>query len=190
MPGNPLTNILGEDVQLSAERLAKLEAELGLDLPLREQFVLYLKRLARLDMGYSYHYHRSVIDLILSRLRWTLLLAIPSIGIGAVVGAIAGALAGFHPSRGGSRIITAAALALHSAPPYFLAIILLYFFSYNLGWFPLKGYYATGTVFDIALHLFLPTLVLSMFGAARNFMIMRGSVIQERNKHYVTFGRA
>ena len=183
MPGNPLLNILGEDVQLSKEQLAELENEFGLDLPVHLQFIRYLEKLTRLDLGYSYHYHRPVSELIASRLRWTLLLALPSILIGAVTGAIAGALAGFRPSGIGGRFLTAGALALHSAPPYFLAIILLYLFSYNLGWFPLKGYYTTGTVLDIAAHLVLPMTVLSLFSAARNLMVMRGSVIQERTRH-------
>ncbi len=190
MPGNPISNILGEDVQLSAAQIAELERELGLDLPLHRQFIRYLARLGRMDLGYSYHYQREVGEIIGSRLRWTLLLALPSIVVGAVVGAFAGAVAGFRPAKPGNRVMTATALALHSAPPFFLAIILLYLFSYKLGWFPLKGYYTTGGLADVLNHLVLPVVVLSLFAASRNLMIMRGSVLQERKRHYVTFARA
>jgi peptide/nickel transport system permease protein len=190
MPGNPLANILGEDVQLSAEQLAAIEHELGLDLPLAAQFGRYLGRLVRLDLGYSYRLHRRVADLIASRLKWTLLLAVPAIVIGAVVGALAGAVAGFRPQAPGSKGLTMSALVIYSVPPYFLALLLLYLLSFRLGWFPLKGYYTTGTVPDVIRHLALPVIVLSGFTTTRNFMIMRGSVIQERTRHYVTYARA
>jgi len=190
MPGDPVHYILGEDIGVDSDQITEIKHELGLDLPLHRQFSRYLGRLARLDLGYSHTYHRQVSDIIGSRLRWTLLLAIPSILIGAIAGSIGGAVAGFYPSKPGSRFVTAAAMTLHSAPPFFLAILLLYLFSFKLGWFPLKGYYSTGGFLDIVSHVALPTLVLSLFTSVRNLMIMRGSVLQERRRHYVTFYRA
>ena len=190
MPGDPLANLLGEDVLLTAEQITELRGELGLDLPLYRQYLRYWRRLARLDLGYSYHYSRPVLALLATRVRWTLLLAAPAIVLGALAGALLGALAGFRPQRPASRLSTAAALVLYSVPPYFLALILLYLLSFRLGLFPLKGYYTTGTIPDVARHLTLPVLVLTLFTATRNFMVMRGSVIQERLRLYVTYARA
>jgi peptide/nickel transport system permease protein len=71
-----------------------------------------------------------------------------------------------------------------------MAILFLYFFAFKLGIFPLKGYYGTGTLPDIIWHLVLPVLVLTLFTSARNFVIMRGSVLQEKNRLYPLFARA
>jgi len=190
MPGDPLTNLLGEDIALSAGQVTELRSELGLDLPLYRQYLHYWRRLLRLDLGYSYHYSQKVFNLLIARIRWTLLLAGPAILLGAAAGALLGSLAGWRPEQPGSRLATAVALSLYSIPPYFLALILLYLLSFKLGLFPLKGYYTSGTVIDVARHLVLPVLVLTLFTATRNFMVMRGSVMQEKPRHYVTYARA
>jgi peptide/nickel transport system permease protein len=190
MPGDPLANLLGEDVALSPEQIAEIRSELGLDLPLYRQYLRYWSRLLRLDLGYSYQYGQKVLDLLVTRFRWTFLLVAPAIVLGAVAGALLGALAGWRPQRPASRLGTAGALTLYSTPPYFLALIILYLLSFKLGVFPLKGYYSSGSFFDVAHHLVLPVTVLTLFTATRNFMVMRGSVIQESARHYVTFARA
>lgn len=190
MPGDPLTNILGEDVQLSAEQRRELSREMGFNLPVGRQYVRYLSRLAHLDLGYSYYYNRDVAELLHSRIRWTLLLAAPSVVIGAVLGALAGSLVGFRAEAPGGRLATIGTLSLYSIPPYFLALMLLYFFSFRLGLFPLKGYYTTGGAADVVHHLALPVATLTVFTTTRNFMVMRGSVLQERHRHYVMYARS
>jgi peptide/nickel transport system permease protein len=86
--------------------------------------------------------------------------------------------------------MTGTFLAVYSSPPYFLGIVALYLFSFKWGVFPFKGFYDTGTFFDVFQHLFLPILIMSAFTASRNYMIMRGSVAIEKEKLYVTYARA
>lgn len=190
MPGDPLTNLLGEEFTLSETAIQELRSELGLDKPLTVQFFQYWKNILTLDLAYSYHFNQKVIPLILSRMKWTLALLVPSIILGAILGTLLGALFGWKRSTLPNKTMTWFFLAVYSSPPYFLGIIFLYIFSFKWGLFPFKGFYATGTVGDILRHLFLPILIMSAFAASRNYMIMRGSVIIEKEKLYVLFARA
>jgi peptide/nickel transport system permease protein len=106
------------------------------------------------------------------------------------LGGLTGAFAGWLAGRPTERTATALALAVYATPPFFLALVLLYVFAVAYPLFPLKGFYATGTWADILEHLTLPVTALTLFSASRNFMIMRGSVLQEKKRLYVDYARA
>jgi peptide/nickel transport system permease protein len=190
MPGDPVTNLLGEDFVIDEASLAELKAELGLDRSLPVQYLLYWRDVFRLDLGHSYHYHDRVSRVIGARMPWTLLLVGVSILLGAGLGTFLGALAGWGRGSLRSRSSTLFFLMVYSTPPFFLCLILLYVFAFKLGWFPLRGVYSTGTAGDILRHFLLPTLALTLYLASRYYLIMRGSVIQEKGKHYVLYARA
>jgi len=190
MPGDPLTNLLGEDVILTDSTVAELRREMGLDRSWSQQYLDYWWSILHLDLGYSFHLHSPVSEIILSRMKWTLLLALPSLVLGAVLGTVLGALAGWRSRSKGLKMQTALFLAVYCTPPYFLSLLALYLLSFKLGLFPLKGFYSTGSAADIAHHLFLPILVMTLFSLSRNYMIMRGSVIQEKSSLYAAYARA
>jgi len=189
MPGDPLTNLLGEDIMLTASSVQELRERMGLDRPLSQQFLDYWHDILRFDLGYSFHLHRNVSDLIYDRMKWTLLLSLPAMVIGALLGTLLGARAGWKSSAL-HRTQTGFIMAIYCAPPYFLSLIVLYLLSYKLGLFPLKGFYSTGSALDIAHHLFLPSAMMTLFSLSRNYMIMKGSVLQEKGSLYATFARA
>ena len=190
MPGDPVINLLGEDSTLSREQVEEIREELGLNKPLILQYGRYWKNIITADFGYSYHYNRKVLELISGRVGWTLLLILPSVIIGGVFGSFLGSRWGWRSEKKLSKAGSAIFLIFYSTPPFFLAMILLYLFSFKLGWFPLKGYYDSGSFRDILLHIILPVSVLSLFSLARNSMIIRGSVIQEKGNLYVLYARA
>ena len=190
MPGDPLLNLLGENASVTEETLADLRTEMGLDSPMGLQYLRYWGRLFRLDMGYSYFFHERISSLILGRAGGTLLLLLPSILLGAWIGIAGGARAGWRNRKPGSTLITYGFLLLYSSPPFFLGMLALYVFSFLLGWFPLRSVYSSGSLGAMLHHLFLPVLVLTLFAAARNFLVMRGSVLQEKSKLYVLQARA
>ena len=190
MPGDPLINLLGEEFNLNEAAIQELRSELGLEKPLILQYFEYWKNTFLFDLGYSYHFNQMVISLILSRMKWTLALLLPSIILGAALGTIFGALSGWKKNTFPNKTMTWTFLAIYSSPPYFLGIILLYIFSFKWGLFPFKGFYETGTLSDIFHHLFLPILIMSAFSASRNYMIMRGSVLIEKEKLYVVYAQA
>ncbi|MDH4218190.1 MAG: ABC transporter permease, partial [Candidatus Aminicenantes bacterium] len=116
MPGDPLTNLLGEEYILSEAALQELRSELGLDKPLTFQYLEYWKGIVRFDLGYSYHFNQKVISLIMSRMKWTLALLVPSIILGAIVGTILGALSGWKRNAVPNKAMTWTFLAVYSSP--------------------------------------------------------------------------
>jgi peptide/nickel transport system permease protein len=117
-------------------------------------------------------------------------LAVPSLVIGAALGTFLGARAGWKRKSAGQKTETASFLMIYCVPPYFLSLLFLYIFSFRLGLFPLKGFYSTGDPADVLHHLILPILVMTLFSLSRNYMIMRGSVLQEKSSLYAAFARA
>lgn len=147
------------------------------------------EEILHLDLGYSYHFHSPVLPLVLDRMRWTLLIAAPPVIIGALLGTLLGALSGWRAGTR-SRLQMFIFLIIYSTPPYFLALISLYIFGFHLGWVPMKGFYTTASPGNIIHHIMLPVILMSLFSASRNYMIMRGSVIQERQMLYALYARA
>ncbi|MDO8842074.1 ABC transporter permease [Methanocalculus sp.] len=190
MPGDPVWNIIGEDVYVSEEALQEIRRELGLDRSLFEQFQIYISSLLHFDLGYSYILKSSVFDLIISRMGWTLLFVGIAIIIGAIIGFLVGAYTGWRSETRMGRLISVLSLVISCTPAYFLGLLFLLVFSFRLGLFPFKGLYTEPTLASIAHHLFLPILVMSLFAASRNILIMRGSTILEKASLYALYARA
>ncbi len=190
MPGDPVANLLGEDYVIDEASLAELRGELGLDRPLPIQYLRYWGEILRLDLGYSFRFHDRVTRVIGERLPWTLLLVGSAILLGAFLGTLSGAFSGWRRASLKNRAGTLLFLSVYSMPPFFLSLLLLYVFAFRWGWFPLKGVYASGEWSDILRHFYLPVTSMTLYIAARYYLIMRGSVLQERDKTYVLYARA
>jgi peptide/nickel transport system permease protein len=95
MPGDPFMSILGEEVYYKSPDLVKeLKSQYGLDRPLPEQYLTYLKSMSQGDLGYSFHYMQPVRDVISFKLKWTLVILVPALILGALLGILAGSMAG------------------------------------------------------------------------------------------------
>jgi peptide/nickel transport system permease protein len=190
MPGNPIVHLIGEDIMVTPELVEELTATLGLDKPLHEQFLIFIQNLAAGDLGYSYHLHAPVAELILERLPWTLLLVGTALLIGYSIGVLAGAYAGWQTKQKGAKALTFIGFIISCTPPYLLGLVLFSVFVYHLGWFPFKGLYTTPDLASIMWHMTLPIATLSLFIFARNLLIMRGSVLTEKHQLYPQFARS
>lgn len=190
MPGNPVMFLIGEDVIVTPEVLADLNTRLGLDRPIPEQFYLFLRGVCTGDLGYSYHLHSPVASLIGDRVVWTLMLVGTSLFIGYAAGILSGAWVGWMSDRKSAKTLTGAGICISCIPPYLLGLILFSVFVYRLNWFPYKGLYTTPDIWSIMHHLALPVATLALFVFARNLLIMRGSVLTEKNQLYPQFARA
>jgi peptide/nickel transport system permease protein len=196
MPGDPFISLLGEEVYYrSPELVAELKAQYGLDRPLPEQYLSYLQNLAHGNFGYSFHYSQPVRDVIVYKMKWTLVLLIPSVILGALLGIVVGSLAGWRRSSSMDTSITSLFLFLYSMPHYWLAMLFVLIFAFYLGLFPLSGITSGGLegvekLQDVLWHMALPVFVLTLFGAAYNYFIMRSSVIQASGEGFVLTARA
>lgn len=175
-PGDAAAALLGEGA--SAEQLAAVRSQLGLDQPLLVRYAAYVAGVARGDLGRSLASGRDVGSLIAERLPQTLLLAGAAISVSFVFGVALGLLAA---ARRGSRLElliqggTALGLAL---PSYWVALVLVMVFSLWLGWLPVFG---AGSL-D---HLALPTVTLALPGVASSARFVRSSLLEALGAEYL-----
>src|SRR3970282_966373 len=121
VPGDPLKLIAGNAApQLGKERVEALRAQYGLDKPLSEQYVIYLKQLARGDLGMSYRYSggRTVVEVLSENFRWTLLL----VGVRLIAALLIGSALGiWSATKRGDPIdlgLLSGVYVLRSVPPF------------------------------------------------------------------------
>ena len=138
VPGDPAAAFV--DPGASAEQLARLRHELGLDLPLGEQMLAWYGRLLHGDLGQSILLRRSVTDALLERLPVTLSLAGIALVFAVAIGVAAGTLAAVYRARWPDQSIMVAALLGLSVPDFWLALMLVFLFAVRLGWVPTGGF--------------------------------------------------
>jgi len=196
MPGDPIINVLGEELYYMAPDLVQeLKAEFGLDKPLFEQYGRYLVNTIKGNWGFSYHYMQPVFEVILFRLRWTLALLIPSIIFGALLAVFCGVIAGWKKNTWLDTGLSSLFLFIYAMPHYWLAMLAVLVFSFHLGLFPLGGVSSGNLtswehVFDVLHHAILPLVVLTVFKAAYDFLIVRNSVISICGEDYILMAQA
>jgi peptide/nickel transport system permease protein len=185
VPGDPIKLIAGNAApQLGKERLDALRAQYGLDKPLSEQYFIYLKQLARGDLGMSYRYSggRTVVEVLSENFRWTLLLVGVSLLLALVIGS---ALGIWSATRRGDSIdlgLLSGIYVMRSIPPFWLAMLLIPVFAIQLRYFPVGDSYSIPrpegweNVKDVARHAFLPVLVLTLAYLPTAFVIMRAAM--------------
>lgn len=199
MPGDPLQAVYGGEmlVEMSPEAYKELERRYGLDRPLGEQFVIYLRGLARGDLGQSYYYGCPVTEVIGGALPWTLLLAGGAFLLSALLGMWLGIESGWRREGAGGRGLMWVVGLVNGFPDFFLGILFLLLFGVLLNWFPpggaftpYAGYSGWALVLDVARHLALPLVVLTLTNLTGLFLLTRGSMVTVLGERYVLTARA
>ncbi len=137
-PGDVVTVIAG-DAPLSPDMVAEIRRSLGLDRPLYEQLVIYVLRVLQGDLGYSFISRQPVLELILDRVAFTLLLTFVPMFFASVSGIMLGVAASSKQYSLSDNLISAITVICSSVPVFWLAHLLILFFSLRLGWFPAQG---------------------------------------------------
>nr|WP_243848650.1 ABC transporter permease [Lysinibacter cavernae] len=153
VPGDPVDIMLGPSGQMSQEKRDQIREGLGLDLPVWDQYTAYLGRILRGDLGESYQLRKPVVEVIGSQLAATLQLTAVALAI-AVLLIACGALLGRRAKWRGA--ITAVELIAVSAPVFWTGLLLLGFFSFLLGWFPISGSKGVSSVILPAVTIAIP----------------------------------
>lgn len=200
MPGDPISALYttGSPTYVQSDQLRKtLRAEYGLDKPIGRQYLDYLAGLAHGDLGTSVRFHVPVSRLLAERLPRSLLLLGVALTLGSAVGILAGISSGWRRGRPVDRVLLTVFIALCDFPIFFLASIALFVFAVKLRWFPISGASTPFASFeplerigDIVSHLALPAAVLATTFAARQFLLMRASMVSELGSDYLLAGRA
>jgi peptide/nickel transport system permease protein len=204
IPGNPVDAIVSQLSRGGGTGGDQLKAihenymrEFGLDKPLWEQFLVYLKQLAQGDLGTSFaQFPASVNTLVAAALPWSIAIQLPAILVGWVLGNILGAIAAF---KGGwfDRGAFLPSLFLSSMPPYCLAILLLYIVGVKLQILPIGGAYSFGLSPELSLAFFgdaityfwLPFWSIVLIFLGGQAVGMRSMAIYENGSDYVNYGR-
>lgn len=189
LPGNPAAVMLGP--QASAADIKALTEELGLNQPLYIQFVDYIGNLLQGDLGNSLTYNKPVIDLILERFPNTVILAVCALIISIVIGVPAGIIAARKQNSIFDYLFTTFSLIGVSMPIFWLGIMLVLFFSVNLGWFPATGMGSMEAgAADFFSHLILPSIALATIPTAQFARITRSSMLEVISQDYVKTARS
>ena len=181
IPADPVRMIAGRSA--TAETVASIRAQLGLDQPVPIQYLRYLGSLLQGDLGRSYVQKAEVSELIVSRLPATLQLMFAAIFFQLLIGLPAGINASVRRNRKSDRILMILSFIGVSAPQFVVGLLLLYFFAYVLGIFPLGGY---GTI----AHIVLPALTLGITIAGWYSRMIRSSMVNVLRKDYIRTARA
>jgi peptide/nickel transport system permease protein len=205
VPGDPLGAVFLQLSQMGAsagapELVEEYERIFGLDKPLWEQYINYLRELHRGNLGYSISaFPSEVADMIGTALPWTIgLLAITTL-ISWTLGSIIGAIVGWRGGRSRlTRLAVSSALLLYTTPYYILAIILLFLFAFQLDIFPLSGAYSRGAapqltiefIRDVIWHGMLPGLSIVLVSLGWWFLSMRSLITSLQGEDYILNAQA
>jgi ABC-type dipeptide/oligopeptide/nickel transport system permease component len=183
LPGDPARALAGE--RYREEDLASIRHELGLDRPVPLQYVAYVGRLLRGDLGDSFATGAPVARELAERFPRTALLAVASMVVASLLGVVLGTLAAWR--RGGwlDRVSMFLALGGISLPVFVSAILLLWVFAVTLRWLPPSGWVATDWR-----ALILPAVTLGIRSAAMIARMTRSTLVEVLEEDYVRTGRA
>jgi peptide/nickel transport system permease protein len=201
-PGDFLTSyvatLASSGSSLSAEQIAAMRAQYGLDQPFFVQYLLWLQHLVHGDLGLSLEYQRPNAELIGDVLGLTLALALFSFVLTWALAIPAGIYSATHPRSIGDHVLTIINYVGVATPNFMLALVLMWvafaYFDISITGLFSPDYvekpWSVGKFVDLLEHIWLPALVLGIAGTARLSRIMRANLLDELNKPYVVTARA
>jgi len=181
LPADPARMYAGPSAK--PEVVTRIRHELGLDQPLWVQYGHYMERLVQGDLGFSYRKQTPVTQLLLSRIPYTLALIVAGVFVELSLGLTIGIASAVGRGRWMDRTGMFVALLGVSTPPFWLGLLLLFWFGFLIPIFPLGG---AGT----PLHLVLPALAVGLGGAAWYARMMRSSMLDVMHNDYIRTARS
>jgi len=187
-----MTNTAG--IQAIYQQYADL---FGTNKPMLEQFFLYVKNVTQGDFGFSFsQYPRTVENVIVSSVWWTIALQFPAIIVGWLIGNTLGALAAYL--KGGfDKLLMPVSIFISNFPAFGMAIVLLAIFAVGLKWFPTSGGYGFDLIpnfswkfiWSVIVHYQLPFWSIVLVAIGGQAIGMRSMSIYELNADYVKYSR-
>jgi peptide/nickel transport system permease protein len=198
-------NVVGDPIymlispEMDQQQIAETARALGLDRPIWEQFLVFLKNAAQGDLGRSFVHGESAIKLILHRMPATLELAFVALVLAIVIGLPLGLYAGLKPESRLSRFIMAVSILGFSLPTFWVGLMLILTFAVSLGWLPATGRGPTVSVLGIETsllslkgwqHVALPAFNLALLKISLVIRLARAGAREAALMDYVKFARA
>ncbi len=195
--GNPVDILINP--QADQEDIERAIKGLGLDKPLWEQYLVFLRQALAGDLGKSFAYNVPAIQLIVERMPATLELASAAMLIAIVLGLPLGLWAGLAPRSVAGRAIMTGSILGFSLPTFWVGLMLIMAFSVHLGWLPSNGRGPTTELLGVPVsflsweglkHLALPATNLALFNLALVIRLTRAGTREALLQDYVKFARA
>src|SRR5207244_6650613 len=180
VPGGPPVPLVGPGA--AQADLDAIRQQFGLDQPLPVQYGSFITHLARGDFGQSFYYRTDVLELYLSRLPASLLLATVAMVFSLVIGLPTGIVAAVRVNGWWDSAGKIFALLGLSMPSFWVGLLMILFFSVYLGWLPSSG---LGTL----LHVVMPAIALGWVFAAAHMRLTRSSMLEVLGSEYVKLAR-
>lgn len=182
VPGDPITAMLAQSGNASAEDIARLTAQYGLDRPVWQQALMYAGNVLQGDMGTTIRGGEPVADLLLDRLPNTIALAVAGLGTALALGIPMGFVAAVNRGRAADFAVMFIAILGVSIPGFWMGLTFIQVFSLHLGWFPVAG--------TSARNIVLPALTLGVVHSALVARMTRSALVDILNEDYIRTARA
>ncbi len=189
LPGDPALQVLGTDFT-EADYLA-VRDELGLDDPLPIRYVDWLGGVFQGDLGTSYRTNQPVLEAIVDRVPVTFQVMVVGLAIALLVSIPLAMIAAYRANTKTDTTVSTASLAMLSIPNFMLALILIFYLSVHLGWFPATGWvsFASDPVASLRATL-LPALALAGAEIGVYTRLLRNDMIATLQEDFITLARA
>lgn len=188
-PADPAAIIAGDSA--TSEQIDQIRTKLGLDQPILSQFFIWFGKLAQFDLGESFFFKKTIVELIAERFEPTLSLALVTIVIAIVIAVPLGVLAAYKQGSWIDRIVMGFSVLGFSVPVFVIGYLLIYLFAIKLNWLPVQGYQRIGQGFGGWFErLILPSLTLSVIYIALIARMTRTSVLEVLSEDYIRTARA
>jgi peptide/nickel transport system permease protein len=166
----------------SKEDMAAIRVQLGLDRPIWVQYGQFVSSIVRGDFGHSFYYRTPVLELYMSRVPHSLMLALAAMAFSLLVGIPSGIIAAVRVNQWWDSAGKIFALLGLSLPSFWVGLVMILFFSVYLGWLPSSG---SGT----PLHLIMPAFALGWYFAAAHMRLTRSAMLEVLGSEYVKLAR-
>jgi peptide/nickel transport system permease protein len=190
LPGGAARAILGP--RATAGQIATFNEQNGLNQPLIVQYLTDLGRWATGNFGFSYKLNQSVGSLLMERLPKTIVLSLLALLLTVIVAIPVGIYQAVRRNRPFDYAMTGLSFIFYAAPPFFIGLVMIDWFSQKLGWLPPEAPQSDGVgpIFSDFSGMILPIVTLALISIAGFSRYMRSSVLDNVNQDYVRTARA
>lgn len=181
LPGDPAQIMAGD--RATPELIAQIRENLGLDRPLFEQYLIFLRNAAQGDLGRSVKFREPVVDVIMNAFPFTITLTLASVIAGTFFGILVGVLTALKRATWVDNFATVFVVFFYSIPTFWLGLMLILIFSVGLRILPVQGA-------STPQHFILPTINLAVGQIALIARLTRSGMIEVLNADYIRTARA
>ena len=188
-PGDPAAVIAGDNA--TSDQIADIREKLGLNLPIWQQFGIWIGNMLHGNFGESFFFKKTVAELIAQRIEPTLALALCTLIFAVAISVPIGVAAAYKQGSVFDRSVMAFSVLGFSLPTFVIGYCLIYIFAIELGWLPVQGYVRIAVNFgQFFERMILPSITLSVGFIALIARITRASVLEVLNEDYIRTARA